>query len=140
MGKALRKKSRNISFRIKAYGTPLVRIGSIICGDLRDLATTLYDNNSISMLDFSKIQTDEDGNTQLTKGNFKRTNAFNIIVQDSDLDRVSYELTELRGEAVVFVIANNYEALINFAFLKNHEILLSKVGRSIVSIEIEGLI
>ncbi|MCX2717823.1 hypothetical protein OQH61_08770 [Helicobacter sp. MIT 21-1697] len=132
--------TRNVSFRIRAYGTSIVRIGSIICGDLLELATTLYDGNAISMLDFSKVQTDESGNTQLTKGNFKRTNAFNIIVPDSELDRVGYELAELRGEAVVFVIATNYEVLINFAFLKNHEILLSKVGRSIVSIEIEGLI
>ncbi len=132
--------TRNVYFRIRAYGTSIVRIGSIICGDLLELATTLYDGNAISMLDFSKVQTDESGNTQLTKGNFKRTNAFNIIVPDSELNRVSYELAELRGEAVVFVIATNYEALINFAFLKNHEIVLSKVGRSIVSIEIEGLI
>lgn len=132
--------TRNISFRVRAWGGNQVKIGSIICGDLLDMAITLYADNSVSMLDFSKVITDENGNTSLTQGNFKRTNAFNVLVSDEIMDSVSYELAELRGQAVVFVIANNYECLINFGFLKNHEIVFSKVGQSIVSIEIEGLI
>lgn len=132
--------TRNVIFRVRAWGIENIKIGSIICGDLLDLALTLYADNSVSMLDFSKVQSDEEGRTQLTKGHFKRTNAFNVLVPDSEMDSVSYELAELRGTAVVFIIANNYEALINFGFLKNHEIVFSKVGQSIVSIEIEGLI
>lgn len=132
--------TRFVSFRVRAYGMKEVAISSIICGKLIDIAMTLYAKNSISMLDFSKVQSDEFGYTQLTKGNFKRTNTFEVLVEDKDMDRVSYLLSELRGEAVVFIIANYFENLINFGFLKNHEILLEKVGRSIVSIEIEGLI
>lgn len=132
--------TRFVTFRIKAYGLEDIEIGSIICGKLTDIAMTLYAKNSISMLDFSKIESDERGLTQLTKGNFKRTNSFEVLVEDKDMDRVSYFLKELRGEPVVFVIANYFENLVNFGFLKNHEILLEKVGRSIISIEIEGLI
>ncbi|WP_300733201.1 hypothetical protein [uncultured Helicobacter sp.] len=132
--------TRNIIFRVRAWGIRDIKIGSIICGDLIELGISLYADNSISMLDFSKVLTDEEGNTSLTKGNFKRTNAFNVLVSDDEMDKVSYELAELRGQAVVFIIANNYECLMSVGFLKNHEILLSKVGASIVSIEIEGLI
>ena len=132
--------TRFVTFRIKAYGLEDIEIGSIICGKLTDIAMTLYAKNSISMLDFSKIESDELGYTQLTKGNYKKTNSFEVLVEDKDMDRVSYFLKELRGEPVVFVIANYFENLINFGFLKNHEILLEKVGRSIISIEIEGLI
>ncbi|STQ86210.1 hypothetical protein LS73_000160 [Helicobacter muridarum] len=132
--------TRNVVFRIRAYGLRDIAIGSIICGELIDIAMTLYAKNSISMLDFSKVESDERGYTQLTRGNFKRTNAFEVLVEDRDMDRVSFLLSELRGEAIVFVIADYFENLINFGFLKNHEILLEKVGRSIVSIEIEGLI
>ncbi|GAB0173746.1 hypothetical protein NHP164001_17670 [Helicobacter trogontum] len=132
--------TRFVTFRIKAYGLEDIEIGSIICGKINDIAMTLYAKNSISMLDFSKVESDELGYTQLTKGNFKRTNSFEVLVEDKDMDRVSYLLRELRGEPVVFVIANYFENLINFGFLKNHEILLEKVGRSIMSIEIEGLI
>lgn len=132
--------TRFVTFRIKAYGLEDIEIGSIICGKLTDIAMTLYAKNSISMLDFSKIESDEHGLTQLTKGNFKRTNSFEVLVEDKDMDRVSYFLKELRGEPVVFVIANYFENLVTFGFLKNHEILLEKVGRSIISIEIEGLI
>ena len=132
--------TRLVIFRIKAYGLEDIEIGSIICGKLTDIAMTLYAKNSISMLDFSKIESDELGYTQLTKGNYKKTNSFEVLVEDKDMDRVSFSLRELRGEPVVFVIANYFENLINFGFLKNHEILLEKVGRSIISIEIEGLI
>ena len=82
----------------------------------------------------------EDGNTALVKGNFKRTNAFELLVDENELDFVMSELTNLRGEACVFIIADNFECLMNFAFLKNHEILLSKPPKSVVSIEIEGLV
>ncbi len=117
-----------------------VQIGSIIAGDIIELETTLYNNNSISMLDYSKVTTDEDGNTALTKGNYKRTNSFQILVRDDKLDYIAYELAQLRGEACVFIIATKFECLINFAFLKNHELMLEKVGYSIVEIEIEGLV
>ena len=115
-------------------------IGSIISGPLKELATSLYDDNSISMLDYSKVTTDEDGNTSLVRGNYKRTNSFKILVTDGEMDTVSYELSQLRGEACVFVISDYFECLTNYAFLKNHEILLSKRGYSIVEIEIEGLV
>ncbi len=132
--------SRARIFRIKAWGLNEIELGSIICGNIKELALTLYDKNSISMIDFSKVVSDEEGNTQLVKGNYKRTNAFEMLVDDKELDYVAFELAALRGEACVFIISDYFESLINFAFLKNHEILLSKAGKSIISVEIEGLI
>ena len=82
----------------------------------------------------------EEGNTALVKGNFKRTNAFELLVDENELDFVMSELANLRGEACVFIIADNFECLMNFAFLKNHELLLSKRGKSIISVEIEGIV
>lgn len=132
--------SRSRIFRVRASGLDRVEIGSIIAGVAKSLATTLYAKNSISMIDFSKVSTDEEGNTQLEKGNFKRTNAFELLVDENELDFVMSELTNLRGEACVFIIADNFECLMNFAFLKNHELLLSKRGKSVISVEIEGLV
>lgn len=100
--------ARSYVIRIRAWGVDEIECGSIICGELKHLALSLYDKNSISMIDFSKVMTDEDGNTQLTRGNFKRTNAFEMLVEDEDLDYVAYELTQLRGEACVFVISDYY--------------------------------
>lgn len=132
--------SRSRIFRVRASGLDRVEIGSIIAGVAKSLATTLYAKNSISMIDFSKVSTDEEGNTQLEKGNFKRTNAFELLVDENELDFVMSELANLRGEACVFIIADNFECLMNFAFLKNHELLLSKRGKSVISVEIEGLV
>lgn len=132
--------SRSRIFRVRASGLDKVEIGSIIAGVAKSLATTLYAKNSISMIDFSKVSTDEEGNTQLEKGNFKRTNAFELLVDENELDFVMSELANLRGEACVFIIADNFECLMNFAFLKNHELLLSKRGKSVISVEIEGLV
>lgn len=132
--------SRSCIFRVRASGLDRVEIGSIIAGSIKELATTLYAKNSISMIDFSKVSTDEEGNTALVKGNFKRTNAFELLVDENELDFVMSELANLRGEACVFIIADNFECLMNFAFLKNHELLLSKRGKSIISVEIEGLV
>ena len=127
-------------YRVTLTGGKGLEIGSIIGGPIKNLATSLYDDNSISMLDYSKVTTDEDGNTSLVRGNYKRTNSFKILVTDGEMDTVSYELSQLRGEACVFVISDYFECLTNYAFLKNHEILLSKRGYSIVEIEIEGLV
>lgn len=68
--------TRNVVFKIKYYGLKHIAIGSIICWELIDIAMTLYAKNSISILDFSKVESDEMGYTQLTKDNFKRINAF----------------------------------------------------------------
>ena len=124
--------SRSRIFRVRASGLDRVEIGSIIAGVAKSLATTLYAKNSISMIDFSKVSTDEEGNT--------RTNAFELLVDENELDFVMSELANLRGEACVFIIADNFECLMNFAFLKNHELLLSKRGKSVISVEIEGLV
>ena len=132
--------AREVTFKVHAWGLAKIELGMFYAGGLQELGTTLHDKNSLSILDFSRVKTDESGITELQKGAFKRTHAFNLLVQESQLDLLAYALAEARGEARVFVVSNYFESFVIFGFLKHHEILLSKPSRSIVSVEIEGLI
>ena len=132
--------ARELTFKIRAWGLAHIELGMFYAGGLQELGTTLYDKNSLSILDFSRVKTDESGITELQKGAFKRTHSFNLLAQEGELDLIAHALAEARGEARVFVVSDYFESFIIFGFLKHHEILLSKPTRSIVSVEIEGLI
>ncbi len=132
--------ARELTFKIHAWGLAHIELGMFYAGGLQELGTTLYDKNSLSILDFSRVKTDESGITELQKGAFKRTHSFNLLAEESQLDLIAHALAEARGEARVFVVSDCFESFIIFGFLKHHEILLSKPTRSIVSVEIEGLI
>ncbi|ANV98552.1 hypothetical protein BBW65_06980 [Helicobacter enhydrae] len=117
----------------------IAEIGSIFCGNEVEFGTSLY-AGSISASDFSKIETDEDGYTSITKGHYKKLNEFSVLIENERLDHLVNKLIGIRGEPAVFIIANTYESLINFAVLKSWEVPLELKSKSIVNLEIEGLI
>lgn len=148
-GEFLRKKhfyyprktlTKQVSFRISLFNqNSLVKIGSIFCGIERDFGVSLF-GGSVSAQDFSVINTDEEGYTSISKGHYKKLNEFSLLIENEGLDDLINRLIEIRGEPVVFVIANHYECLINFAVLKSFNVPLELKEKSIVSCEIEGLI
>lgn len=117
----------------------VAEVGSVFCGNEVEFGASLY-AGSISASDFSKIATDEDGYTSITKGHYKKLNEFSILIENERLDHLVNKLIRIRGEPVVFVISNTYESLINFAVLKSWEVPLELKSKSIVNLEIEGLI
>ncbi|PAF46343.1 hypothetical protein BKH46_07690 [Helicobacter sp. 12S02634-8] len=132
--------NRGAAYKITLFApNDIAKIGHIVCGKARELGVSLY-KNSVSAIDFSKIQTDEQGNTSVTKGNYKKTNSFDVAIPNSQLDVCVNAFIELRGEPCVFVIAQSYKSLINFAILKKWEVLLEKKNMAIASIELEGLV
>ena len=132
--------TKSVSFSITLENAGgVVEIGSIFCGEEVEFGASLY-AGSISASDFSKIETDEDGYTSITKGHYKKLNEFSILIENERLDHLVNKLIGIRGEPVVFVIANAYESLINFAVLKSWEVPLELKDKSIVNLEIEGLI
>lgn len=132
--------TKSVSFTLILENTGgVAEIGSIFCGKEVEFGASLY-AGSISASDFSKIITDEEGYTSLKKGHYKKLNEFSVLIENEKLDHLVHKLIALRGEPVVFVIANTYESLINFAVLKSWEIPLELTHKSIVNLEIEGLI
>ncbi|PAF51278.1 hypothetical protein [Helicobacter sp. 13S00477-4] len=131
---------RAVSFKITLNAAnDIAKIGHIVCGNVEELGISLY-KNTISAIDFSKIQTDEEGNTSLMKGNYKKTNSFDVAIPISSMDLCINAFIELRGEPCVFVITQNYKSLINFGILKKWEVLLEKRNMAIASLELEGLV
>ncbi|PAF49618.1 hypothetical protein BKH41_02845 [Helicobacter sp. 12S02232-10] len=131
---------RDAAYRITLFASnDTAKIGHIVCSKARELGISLY-KNSLSAIDFSKIETDEQGNTSLTKGNYKKTNSFDVAIPNNQLDFCVNAFIELRGEPCVFVITQAYKSLINYAILKKWEVLLEKRNMAIASLELEGLV
>ncbi|WP_300224038.1 hypothetical protein [uncultured Helicobacter sp.] len=132
--------TKSVSFTLTLENAnSIAEIGSIFCGNEVEFGASLY-AGSISASDFSKIETDEDGYTSITKGHYKKLNEFSVLIENERLDHLVNKLIGIRGEPVVFIIANTHESLINFAVLKSWEVPLELKSKSIVNLEIEGLI
>lgn len=135
--------TRSVVVEIEASGYKHNSIGQLFIGNANVIPLTLYSGNTIGMLDFSKVKTNEkSGATMLEVGNMKKQNSFKLLVELAYLNKAYELLANIRATPCVFVIASDsrYQPLVVFGFLKNYEILLEKIGASVIDIQVEGLI
>lgn len=123
-------------------GAEPVKIGTFVYGVTKDLGLTQY-GVSAGIVDFSKKETDEFGNTIFVRRGFsKRLNA-QVTIDNNQLNRVSQTLYDLRAIPVVWVASDDpylSEPLIVFGFYRDFSTEISYPTFSLCNLEIEGLI
>jgi hypothetical protein len=132
----------NSLITIKVSGTGTVSVGSYINGQIKYLGNTQY-GVSAGIIDYSRKDTDEFGNTTFTKRNFsKRMNA-SVSLTNSNLNRVQRILYGLRATPVLWIASTDAqfeEPLIIYGFYRDFSTEISYPTHSICNLQVEGLI
>lgn len=123
-----------------SIGEP-VSISTLLYGSMFNIGITEYGANA-GIVDYSVKETDEFGNTTFVRRAFsKRLNA-QVIVNNSQLNRVQSLLYSLRATPAVWIASDNptfEEALIVYGWYREFTTEISYPTFSLLSIELESL-
>ena len=132
----------NSLITIKVSGTGTVSVGTYVNGQIKSIGATQY-GVSAGIIDYSRKDTDEFGNTTFTRRNFsKRMNA-SVSLTNSNLNRVQRILYGLRATPVLWLASTDLqfeEPLIIYGFYRDFSTEISYPTHSICNIQVEGLI
>ena len=132
----------NSLITIKVSGTGAVSVGTYVNGQIKAIGNTQY-GVSAGIIDYSRKDTDEFGNTTFTKRNFsKRMNA-SVSLTNSNLNRVQRILYGLRATPVLWIASTDAqfeEPLIIYGFYRDFSTEISYPTHSICNLQVEGLI
>lgn len=127
-----------IEITIKALGNTC-EVGLVGLGRVYNIGSTLY-GASLGMVDYSKKETNSEGETYLKEGNFKIKNT---VVVDTDTARASEIndfLISIRATPVIFNGATNTKALKLFGTFKDYSILINGPVISKLNLQLESLV
>ena len=116
-------------------------IGEIIIGTIAELGCTEY-GATHGIRDYSRIHEDDFGNRYMQQGSWAKTNDLQIFVEKGKHRYVSRILTELRSVPTVFIGSENpqHEPLIVFGSIKDWRGIIQYPTKTLINIEIQGLI
>ena len=127
---------------VKITGTGTVSAGSIISGQIKELGQTQY-GVSTGIIDYSRKETDEFGNTSLVVRNYsKRMNA-KIFLTNNNLNRVQRLLYSIRATPVLWIGSTDLtfeEPLVVMGYYKDFDTEIAYPAHSLCNITVDGLI
>lgn len=135
---------------LPAYGDSLLSItieydgntpsvAAIVTGLVADIGLTNYDA-SVSIVDYSKIETDTFGRTSVVKRGFRKRGNFPLTIKNNVVDNVIRMLSLYRATPIVYVGTENiYSSLVIYGYYKDWEVTFTEPSVSRGNIQIEGL-
>jgi hypothetical protein len=129
-----------VTIRVKGTGT--VKAGIAVQGLLKEIGTTQY-GVTAGIIDYSKKETDEFGNTRITVRNYsKRMNA-KVHLSNPNVNRVQRLLYNIRSSPVLWIGSEDVEfeePLVVYGYYKSFDTEIAYPTHSLCNLEIEGLI
>jgi hypothetical protein len=117
-----------------------VKVGALIVGLSADLGETIY-APQISILDYSKKETDQFGAVTVVKRRFSKRMTAQSFLLNAKVDDVTNILSQFRSTPVVWIAADaEYAALVVYGFYRDWNVSIDNPSTSILNIEVEGLI
>jgi hypothetical protein len=135
---------------LPAYGSATIRIqvdagastaaiGEVVIGKQRNLGVTNF-GTSVSILDYSRKETDEFGNTVVETRPFSKRADYDVTVETGAIAAVQKALASIRTTPTVFIGDEDRAETIVYGFYRGFNIVISTPSISDCSIEVEGLI
>lgn len=127
---------------IRAWGVGPVAIGELILGRELYLGQTQYGLQS-GIIDYSKKDTDEFGNTTFVPRAFSKRIEAEVWVPRLDINRVHRILQDARATPMVWIASDAPEydgSAVVYGFYKDFSTQIAYPSYSVLSLEIEGLI
>lgn len=118
-----------------------ISVGECVFGVISDIGDTQYGANS-GIIDFSIKETDEFGNFKFIERPYSKRLTAQVMVRNSQLNRVQQLLYSLRAVPAVWIGSDDptfEEATVIYGWYKDFSMDISYPSHSICSLEIEGL-
>lgn len=125
--------------KITLTGGP-ASISTVLVGSVNKLGDAEH-GVQIGIIDFSRKETTPEGVTSLNKRKFSRRMSAQLMLDNSQLNRVARTLSDLRATACVWIgtDASGYDPLTVYGFYQDFTIDIAYPTKSYCSLEIEGL-
>lgn len=120
-------------------GASTAAIGEVVIGKQRNLGVTNF-GTSVSILDYSRKETDEFGNTVIETRPFSKRADYDVTVETSSIAAVQKSLADIRTTPTVFIGDQNRPETVVYGFYRGFNIIISTPSISDCSIEVEGLV
>lgn len=129
----------NASLDVSVSSDTTASIGQLSLGKVRELGVALY-GTSVGIIDYTRKDTDEFGNTVIVKRAYSKRADFDVSVETARVGFVQRALAEIRAQPVIWVGEQNTEATILFGFYRDFSISISGPSVSDATINVEGII
>jgi hypothetical protein len=116
----------------------VVQVGTILVGLSKSFGTTM-NGATFSINDYSVKSADDFGNISFTERAYAKRGNFQVVLDNSAVDGVGYELAKYRATPIVYVASTAYNSAIFYGKYNSFSTLVAYDSYSICSIEIEGL-
>lgn len=134
----------NTKLKITIFGATVASCGNIVIGATKNIGMTQFDP-TLSIVDYSKKETNTFGVTYLSVGKYKKRTTINMFVENTEIDTIYRTFADLRATPAVFICDNSidpdnmFEAMLIYGFYKDFSIVIPNQVLSDCSLEIEGL-
>jgi len=116
----------------------MVRIGSLILGQVKSLGITLTGLNA-GIVDYSRKGADDFGNVTLVERAFAKKLDGRIVIDNSEVDQVTAALGKLRATPLVWIADDRWQTTALFGFYRNFTVTFEYEQKSTCLLELEGL-
>lgn len=129
----------NSIYTITLSGDAEISLGTFVFGDRIELGFTHYGAKA-SIVDYSRKDVDEFGNTTLSKRKYSRRMDVNVRCDNGIVDAVGDILADLRSTLVLWVGAKNqFELLTIYGYYRDFVIDIEYATYSKATLQIEGM-
>lgn len=115
-----------------------VRVGSMVIGKSQFIGDTAL-GATIGIIDYSKIEEDEFGNTFIVERTYTRRGRFTVWLTSSMVDYVYNIVSSYRATPVMVIATEKYSSTFYYGLLRECEIEIAYPKYSIMSLEVRGL-
>ena len=127
---------------IRIISTATASAGNLVKGKSKYIGCTQYGASS-GIIDYSRKETDEFGNTVLTVRNYSKRLSAKVFLSNTNVNKVQQLLYSIRATPVLWLASDDVqleEPLVIFGYYKDFDTEIAYPAHSLCNLEIEGLI
>jgi hypothetical protein len=129
-----------ITITVSGLAGETVECGVCLLGTYTEFAGAVRHGASAGIVDYSKKTVDDFGNVQITERAFSKRASWQMLVANTDIDKLQRTLASLRATPALYIGSDRFDATLVYGFYRDFEIIIEYYTHSECSIELEGLI
>lgn len=129
-----------ITITVSGLAGEEVRCGVCLLGQWHEFADAVRYGASAGIVDYSKRTVDDFGNVQITERAFSKRASWQMLVANTDIDKLQRTLASLRATPALYIGSDRFDATLVYGFYRDFEITIEYYTHSECTIELEGLI
>lgn len=129
-----------VTITISGLAGETVRCGVCLVGTYAVFADAVRYGAKVGIVDYSRKTIDDFGNTQITERAFSKRASWQMLIHNSDIDRMQRTLADLRATPALYIGSDRFESTLVYGYYRDFDITIDYHQYSECSIELEGLI